>query len=184
MPNESAYGDTPAGKDYSFVYGNTLYMVMNSNNTSTTAHDAFIKQAINDAGTGITWKIVVFHHSIYSSASHSMDNDILTRRSELYPVFDKYDIDVVLMGHDHCYTRSYQMEGGVAQNGLESSVVNPNGTLYVTANSASGSKYYDLQSYDTGYAAVRWQGYAPLIPTSQLMATHLRLRLTDPIPMP
>ncbi len=161
-PNESTtYGTTSAGGDYSFVYGNTLYMVLNSNNESVTSHDVFMQQAINAAGTGIQWKIVMFHHSIYSSATHSTDGDILSRRSDLYPVFDKYDMDVVLMGHDHCYTRSYQMEGGVAQNTLENSAVNPTGTLYITANSASGSKYYDLKSADTGYAAVRWQEYSP-----------------------
>ncbi len=161
-PNESTtYGTTSAGGDYWFTYGSTLYMVLNSNNQSAMSHEAFMQEAISAAGTGIVWKFVMFHHSIYSSASHSTDGDILSRRSDLYPVFDKLDIDVVLMGHDHVYTRSYQMEGGVAQNGVESAVVNPAGTLYITANSGSGSKYYELKSADTAYAAVRWQGHEP-----------------------
>ena len=159
-PNESGtYGTTSAGGDYWFKYGNTLYMNLNSNNQSVASHEEFMKQTLDAEGGDVTWKVVMFHHSIYSSASHSDDNDILTRRSDLYPVFDKLDIDVVLAGHDHCYTRTYQMEGGIAQNGLESSVENPVGTLYVTANSASGSKYYDLKNFDTGYSAVRWQGH-------------------------
>ncbi len=161
-PNESTtYGTTSAGGDYWFTYGNTLYMVLNSNNMSTTSHDAFMQEAIDTAGSGIVWKIVMFHHAPYSSASHSTDGDIVTRRNELYPVFDKYDIDVVLNGHDHVYTRTFQMEGGIAQNGLESAVINPVGTLYITANSGSGSKYYDLQNADTSYMAARWQGKVP-----------------------
>jgi uncharacterized protein YjdB len=162
-PNESdTYGTTAAGGDYWFTYGDTLYMVLNSNNQSTLSHETFIGEAIAAAGDDIVWKVVMFHHSIYSSASHSTDSDILTRRSELYPVFDAYGIDVVLMGHDHCYTRSCIMSGGLAlTDGTESSVTDPEGTLYITANSGSGSKYYDLQDADTDYMAVRWQGYAP-----------------------
>ncbi len=166
-PNESGqYGTTSAGGDYWFTYGNTLYMVLNSNNQSATSHDAFIGQAIlANSGKDIQWKVVMFHHSIYSSASHSDDSDILSRRADLYPVFDKYGIDAVLAGHDHCYTRSYQMKGGEAQlnQSYDSGgrVINPTGTLYITANSASGSKYYDFKNFDTAYAAVRWQEKVP-----------------------
>lgn len=165
-PNESIdYGTTDAGGDYWFKYGNTLYMVLNSNNKSATSHDAFIGNTIADAGDNIQWKFVMFHHSIYSSAAHSEDSDILSRRSDLYPIFDKYDIDVVLMGHDHDYARSYQMLGDTVQRNQtvddEGRVVNPSGTVYITANSASGSKYYELMSQDHGYEACRWQGHVP-----------------------
>lgn len=161
-PNESsAYGTTSAGGDYWFTYGNTLYMVLNSNTMSVATHDAFMKEAIESAGSGVVWKVVMFHHSIYSSASHSTESTINTFRNNLYPVMDKYDIDVVLAGHDHDYTRTFQMEGGVAQNAVESSVTNPVGTLYITANSGSGSKYYELKSPNTSYEAARWQGKVP-----------------------
>ncbi len=165
-PNESdSYGTTSAGGDYWFTYGNTLYMVLNSNNSSATSHEAFIGEAIlANADKDIKWKVVMFHHSIYSSASHSTDSSILNLRNSLYPVFDAYKIDVVLAGHDHCYTRSYQMLGGEIQSVLydsEGRVVNPAGTLYITANSGSGSKYYDFKDVDSTYRAVRWQGKKP-----------------------
>ena len=69
----------------------------------------------------------MFHHSIYSSADHSDDLDILERRTALTPIFDNYDIDVVLMGHDHCYTRSFIMKNGAATTDAAqgSSVTNP-----------------------------------------------------------
>ncbi|NCB52764.1 MAG: hypothetical protein EOM54_12955, partial [Clostridia bacterium] len=68
-PEESAfYGTTSAGGDYYFTYGNTLYMVLNSNNQSATSHDVFIGETITAAGSGIKWKVVMLHHSIYSSA--------------------------------------------------------------------------------------------------------------------
>lgn len=166
--NEStSLGTTDAGGDYWFTYGNTLYMVLNTNSVNILSHETFIKNAVdkNADNSDIVWKVVMFHQSICSSASHSNSPDILLLRNYLYTVFDKYDIDVVLMGHDHCYTRSYQMLGGEAQTTQtyddEGRVVNPTGTLYITANSGSGSKYYDLQEFDSTYRAVRWQGKLP-----------------------
>ncbi|MGN1183276.1 MAG: metallophosphoesterase, partial [Faecalibacillus sp.] len=57
----------------------------------------------------VRWKVVAFHHSIYSVANHAIESDILQRRNELAPVFDELGIDVVLMGHDHVYVRSHIM---------------------------------------------------------------------------
>lgn len=69
-------------KDYYYIYNNALMLVLNSNNRSTAEHEEFIKNTLAKTkdNQDIKWKIVVFHHSIYSSASHASDNDILARR--------------------------------------------------------------------------------------------------------
>ncbi|WHH58241.1 metallophosphoesterase [Petroclostridium sp. X23] len=164
-PNESTeYGITSAGGDYYYTYGDTLFIGLNSNNTSGASHAAFMEAAVA-ANPNAKWKMVVFHHSIYSSASHSAESSIVSRRAALFPVFDELGIDVVLMGHDHCYTRSHQMKGDqpildqpMDENG---SAINPMGILYITANSGSGSKYYTLKSIPEEYAAVREQLRVP-----------------------
>ena len=147
LPNETAKGETAAGTDYWYVYNNTLFMNINTNNTSTAEHKAFMKEAIKE-NQDVRWKVVVFHHSVYSVASHSVESSILKRREELTPVFDDLDIDVVLMGHDHVYVRSNMMKGmKVSQETKDlTSVTDPEGILYLTANSASGSKYYDIKT--------------------------------------
>ena len=38
---------------------------------------------------------------------------------------------------------------------------NPKGILYITANSSSGSKYYDLAQNQQAYIAYRWQENVP-----------------------
>ena len=156
LPNESTeLGTTTAGGDYWFVYNNTLFMGINSNDQSTSEHKEFMEEAIA-ANPDVTWKTVFFHHSIYSTASHWNNTDIINRRAELPAVFDELDIDVVLMGHDHVYTRSKIMDVGTpSDEGTDSEVYNPEGILYLTANSASGSKYYELQdgAIAAGYAA-------------------------------
>lgn len=147
LPNETAKGETAAGTDYWYVYNNTLFMNINTNNTSTAEHKAFMKEAIKE-NQDVRWKVVVFHHSVYSAASHSVESSILKRREELTPVFDDLGIDVVLMGHDHVYVRSNMMKGmKVSQETKDlTSVTDPEGILYLTANSASGSKYYDIKT--------------------------------------
>ncbi|WP_162611095.1 choice-of-anchor I family protein [Flavonifractor sp. An91] len=175
-PNVSGKGTTTASSDYYFVYGNTLFMVLNSNSMSTAEHKAFMENAIAaTAGQGIQWKVVTFHHSIYSVASHAVEGDILQRREELVPIFEELDIDVVLMGHDHVYVRSYMMNGltpitesdkytDADGNGVPEAVYAPNGILYVTANSASGSKFYNIQTnLEFPYAAVMNQERVPNI---------------------
>ena len=180
LPNESdGLGATTAGTDYWFVYDNTLFMVINSNNRSTAEHKEFMESAIAQ-NPDVRWKTVVFHHSVYSTASHVNDGDIIERREELPPVMSELGIDVVLMGHDHVYTRTYMMNGTTPDDsqGVQSEVTNPEGVLYLTANSASGSKYYDIAAPEAAYSAVMDQSYRRTITdihvtdTSYTMTTY------------
>ena len=132
------------------------------------------------ANPGVKWKTVIFHHSVYSTASHTDDGDIIQRRSELPPVLDELGIDVVLMGHDHVYTRTYMMNGTTPDTagGVQSEVTDPDGVLYLTANSASGSKYYDIKAPEAPFAAVMDQSYrrtvteVEITDTSYTMTTY------------
>lgn len=189
LPNVSSLGDSGEGNaqgDYYYVYNNTLMMVLNSNNRSTAEHQEFIENTIEKTkdNKDIQWKIVVFHHSIYSTASHANDNDILARRETLAPMFKKAGIDLVLMGHDHVYTRSVLMDGltplkdeSFDKNGQPvSEVTNPKGITYITANSASGSKYYEFSDQLTGdYVAIKNQEHIANI--SKLEVTDHSLKI-------
>lgn len=160
---ESDNSNGTTGNDYYFVYGNTLFMMLNSNDINAEDHKAFMQEAIA-ANPDAKWKIVGMHHSIYSSANHETDADIAARRITYPEVFQELGIDVVLDGHDHCYTRSYQMADGQAVSGKDdTNVTDPNGVLYVTANSASGSKYYEIQepNYNNYYEAKKEQDKVP-----------------------
>ena len=198
VPNESTSGTTAAGSDYYFVYNNVLFLVLNSNNTSAAEHKQFMLDAIEATkDENIQWKIVTFHHSIYSVASHALEDTILSRRDALVPVFKELDIDVVLMGHDHVYTRSYMMDGFTQvtesdsyeyANGTDAAptaVTDPDGILYVTANSASGSKYYDIQTDKSfPYAAVMNQEKTPnvskvTVSDTEFTITTYRITITD-----
>ena len=85
------------------------------------------------------WKIVVFHHPLYSSGGrHGSD---LRLREILEPLFIKYNVSVVLAGHDHFYERIKP------QHGIVHVVVGSGGMLAVgdiDKNSTITAKGYDL----------------------------------------
>ena len=57
------------------------------------------------------WKIVYFHHPVYSSGDrHGSDRRL---RQVLEPLFIKYNVSVVLQGHDHFYER-VKLQHGIA----------------------------------------------------------------------
>jgi 3',5'-cyclic AMP phosphodiesterase CpdA len=59
--------------------------------------------------SGSDWKIAVFHHPLYSSGErHGSD---LRLREVLEPLFLKYNVSVVLNGHDHFYERLKPQKG-------------------------------------------------------------------------
>ena len=59
--------------------------------------------------SGSAWKIAVFHHPLYSSGErHGSD---LRLRDVLEPLFLKYNVSLVLTGHDHFYERVKPQKG-------------------------------------------------------------------------
>ena len=196
-------------------------MILNTQDTNVEEHRQFIESTVA-ANTDCKWKIVTLHQDIYGSAEHSNEPEITNLRYQLTPIFEQNDIDAVLTGHDHAYSRSKMLLGGTKANDyiddefdaeLEkdmdageksndknkwhqeilkndstdekdqkyltylksimdekaietvkkqgSSVINPEGVLYMTAGSSSGSKYYDLVPRQQTYIAHRWQEDVP-----------------------
>ena len=149
--NQSATSTTSGG-DYWFVYKDTLFIDLNSNayaNGSDDAHVSYVTSVINAHKAEAKYTVLIYHHSIYSPAAHANDADNSQRRKDFTTVFSKLGVDLVLQGHDHSYSRSYELKNGQKANADEKAgddevYVGPGGVIYVTANSASGSKYYDL----------------------------------------
>ena len=169
MPNwDPTYGaasnGSSSGGDHWFMYNDVLYITLNSNSQDTASHKAFLEKVIDEHGDEAKWKVVGFHHSIFSVASHANDTDIIARRAVLPTILSDLGIDLVLMGHDHVYTRSYLMNGNTVAEapGAKANIEAEEGeVLYITANSSSGSKYYDIRNQTYDFAAVTNQEYTP-----------------------
>jgi len=74
----------------------------------------------------IDWIIVQMHQCAASSSATGNGSDLGIRQQWL-PVFDRYQVDLVLTGHDHDYERSFPVRGADPDAGREvatGSVVN------------------------------------------------------------
>ena len=92
------------------------------------------------------WKIVTCHHSVFSPAR---GRDFKFARENWKPLLDKYNVDLVLNGHDHTYARGHVP---VRTSDGDASEL---GTVYVT--SVSGPKQYSLDRKQM--QTYRSQGY-------------------------
>ena len=140
------YGNSEAGSDYWFTYNNVLFINLNTCNIEWDEHKEFMQKAI-DANPNATWKVVVTHYSFFGAGPYYINEEIAKRRAIFGPMVDELGIDMVLSGHEHVYARSYMINDGTTPdnaNGPQSSVTDPEGVLYLTGGSSSGSKYYTL----------------------------------------
>ena len=152
---------------------------------------------------------MIFHSDIYGSGQPHADTDAATNRVIFAPLMDEFDIDVCLTGHDHTYSRTYQLSSdGQTHSSYQSApktntddfsaylgdnacyniltnienknnVVNPEGTVYFEANSATGSKYYQLIGTQQNYIAARSQSWRPTYSVIDFTETTLTVKTYD-----
>jgi predicted phosphodiesterase len=123
--------NNPAGaKDYySFDYGNAHVAVIDSNASTGRKSPQYRFLDRDLAASRAAWKLVVFHHTIYSSGKHGGAARI---RKNLTPLFDQHEVAAVFMGHDHSYERTKPLRDGRVVGAGE-------GTTYVTTGGGGKS---------------------------------------------
>ena len=178
-PNsEDGLGSTNSGSDYYFSYGNVLFISLNSNNRNTVEHRELLKKAV-ESNPDAKWKVVMFHHDIYGSGQPHSDTDGANLRALFAPLMDEFGIDMCLTGHDHSYARSYLMADGTAIQYDDSVAINPEGTLYIAAGSASGSKFYKLATTKQYYIAERSNIQIPTFSTIDFSDESIVIKTYD-----
>lgn len=178
-PNsEDGLGSTNSGSDYYFSYGNVLFISLNSNNRNTVEHRELLKKAV-ESNPDAKWKVVMFHHDIYGSGQPHSDTDGANLRALFAPLMDEFSIDMCLTGHDHSYARSYLMADGTAIQYDDSVAINPEGTLYIAAGSASGSKFYKLATTKQYYIAERSNTQIPTFSTIDFSDESIVIKTYD-----
>ncbi|MDR0906796.1 MAG: metallophosphoesterase [Oscillospiraceae bacterium] len=129
---------------YSFDYGNAHVLVVNSwvfsgeqklTEAQLDALDAWV--ALDLAASNATWKIVLTHVPLYPIHS---DTTGVKAREHWIDIFQQYGVDLMLVGHQHVYSRLKPMTGGAPDY--------EDGIVQIMGN--SGLKFYD--SADETYA--------------------------------
>jgi acid phosphatase type 7 len=119
---------------YSFEYSNALFVVLDSN-LPAASQTNWLEQVLSSSKA--TWKFVTYHHPAYSSGPK---RDNASIRELWTPIFDKYEVDLALQGHDHAYLRTYPMHGQKRAGEKQK------GTVYIV--SVSGTKHYEQDPRD------------------------------------
>ena len=156
---EKHFNITPAGQAnakgfyYYFDYGNTRFIMLNTNDLSSKKlkNDQlyWLKQLLQNNPK--KWTVVAMHNPIYSpgkyGSSSNYNSICLALRSQLSSLFAQYKVDLVLQGHDHVYSRTHPIDQSgtplstsatQAINGV-TYYTNPNGTIYAM-HGTSGSQ--------------------------------------------
>jgi len=95
-----------AERYYSFDHGPVHFVALD---TESAFEDPAARQAqvawleADLASTSQPWRVVYFHRSPYSAGGHGSDLDV---RKVFAPVFERYDVQLVISAHSHVYERS------------------------------------------------------------------------------
>jgi hypothetical protein len=121
---------------YSFDYQNVHFLVLDTQKSpfEGTAQYNFAKADLLQArlNSDIDWIVVYFHHNIYGySQKHE---PLMDFRNSYQPLFDSYNVDLVLQGHVHNYQRTNPLEFNHTSTSNKITGYNdPHGQIYVIA---------------------------------------------------
>lgn len=91
-----------------------------------------------------TWTITAMHHPAYSAGHHGSTAEV---QESWVPLFARYDVPLVLAGHDHDYQRSLPLDDVIYVVSGGGAKLRPTGAEDFTAVSASVLHYLDLLVY-------------------------------------
>jgi len=117
----------------------------------------FVQNDLKKASSNpnVKWKVVFMHPPMYASCSvHCPESEL---RYTYQPLFDQYNVDLVLQGHDHNYQRTYPLEfnatnpdSPIITTSDKSNYIDPKGEVYVTAGTG-GRHAHHLDPAVPGY---------------------------------
>ena len=120
----------------------------------------------------IEWIVVMFHKPMYSSISKQLEEYII--RDKYQEIFDKYNVDLVIQGHNHIYSRTLPLsfnkqqisepildQTNNANSNNNTTFTNPNGIIYLVVGTGGNElhnirekPYYVQNQYDKGFGFV------------------------------
>ena len=124
--------------------------------------------AVNDLekannNSSIDWIFVMFHKPIYSSLTSHFQEYIM--REKYQPIFDKYEVDIVLQAHNHFYDRTLPLKFNpnntsqpiVDESNNINKFVNPDGSIYSVIGLGGRSSHIFLNQ--PAYVVNQYNGF-------------------------
>jgi len=137
---------------YSFKYGNSEFFIVDTNDDLKPGSKQYqwLEKAL--AASTAKWKFVAHHHPPFSSDENDYGDTYkgkstlgdLRVRKNLVPLYEKYHVDIVWVGHIHTYERSWPIKNG--------KVDQKDGVIYIQAG-GGGAELEDFAPTRTWFAA-------------------------------
>jgi hypothetical protein len=147
---------------YSFNYQNVHFTVISTelprNDSEGNEQYEFVNTDLASAASdpNIDWIVVYYHKEAYTSPWASGPNGNVqtasTRLRDIYhPIFEKYDVDLVLQAHNHNYERSYPIKynntnssAPIITDAHTNNYSNPEGQIFVTVGTGGADTHFFL----------------------------------------
>ena len=173
MPTQNS---TDLGYFYSFIYGNVKFIMLNTNDLTSSKQlkpEQYNWLVAELASNTCRFTVVSMHNPMYSVGKYGANPEsnaiALALRAQLGGLFAEYGVDLVLQGHDHVVSRTYALDAnGVAVtetvetvNGVDY-LLDPQGVIYIMngpAGSQTRSPYEvdaDLYAYAEASKKASW----------------------------
>ena len=135
------------GRDASWYVervGPVQLVVLDSNRVDDAQQLAWLRATLSAPRAPRTWTVAAAHHPAYSAGHHGSDSSV---RRTWGPLFEQYDVPLVLAGHDHDYQRSTMQNGVTYVVSGAGAKLRPTGRREFTAVSSSTLHYLDVLVY-------------------------------------
>jgi hypothetical protein len=135
---------------YSFDYQNIHFLAMGTEvpfDTSSEQYD-FVNRDLAKAAANpnIDWIVVFLHKMLYSSPADLTKEYQLPLSITYHPVFDKYDVDLVIQAHLHGYERSHPINyntksypNPIVKDSNTNDYINPEAPIFVTVGTGGAT---------------------------------------------
>lgn len=152
-------------KYYSYNYGNTHFIALDSYGSMNNSGSAMYTWLQNDlAANTQRWTVCYWHHPPYTMGTHTSDteSESVNMRQNIIPLLESFKVDLVLCGHSHVYERSFLLNG---HYGLEGSLT---GAMKIDAGSGDAPYYLKSSPNFSGtvYAVVGNSGQGGTVTTA------------------
>jgi predicted phosphodiesterase len=160
---------------YSFNYQNVHFTVISTEllkGSEVNEQYEFVNTDLASAASdpNIDWIVVYYHTEAYTSPwvaipnGHNVHTGLNRLRDAYHPLFEKYDVDLVLQGDNHNYQRSYPIKYNNANSSVPiitdphtNNYSNPEGQIFVTVGTGGEKSHFFLAKEP--YMVSRYTGY-------------------------
>lgn len=154
---------------YSFNYENVHFTVISTELPYEGGSEQynFVNNDLSKVSSdpSIDWIVVYFHSLAYTSPADTGKGNRAEKelRETYHPLFDKYDVDLVLQAHNHNYQRSYPI---IFNND------NPKNPIITDDNTNNNNNYYDPEGQIFVTAGTGGASVYPLTGQADYVATQ------------